>query len=164
MFKKFVLFGVIALLITTAAAAQDADPATCPAPDALLASITTLLTESQGMDTLTILDALRTAVSEHTIACTGLTFTSDEYGLLPVIGPVTIPEGIYRVTATTAGFLIARLDLLSGECDTRGSLFSVSRGEANEGAQAVFNSSGCEVLISVYNVQEAWTLEFEKLR
>lgn len=163
MLKRLFVLLLIALVIPTAAA-QDADPATCPAPDALLASITTLLTESQGMDTLTILDALRIAVSEHTIACTGLVFTSDEYGMQPVIGPFSVPAGVYRMTLTTTGFLTSSFDLLTGDCDTMFANFLVTGDEATEGVQKVFESEGCEVLLSVSNTREPWTLEFEKLR
>jgi hypothetical protein len=163
MLKRLFVLLLIALVIPTAAA-QDADPATCPAPDALLASITTLLTESQGMDTLTILDALRTAVSEHTIACTGLTFSSEQHGLRPVIGPFTIPTGIYRVTATTAHYMSTNFDVLSGECDAQTVRFNLSEGQATDGAQQVLESEGCEVLLSVSNTQQPWTFEFEKLR
>lgn len=163
MLKRLFVLLLIALVIPTAA--QDADPATCPAPDALLASITTLLTESQGMDTLTILDALRTAVSEHTIACTGLVFNDELYGMQRVIGPFTIPAGIYRLTATTDGFFSSSFDLISGECDTIFTAFILSEGKGSEGVQEVFESEGCEVLLSVRSSQEMpWKIEFEKLR
>lgn len=163
MLKRLFVLLLIALVIPTAAA-QDTDPATCLTPDALLASITTLLTESQGMDTLTILDALRTAVSEHTIACTGLAFSSEQDGLRPVIGPFTIPAGLYRVTATTAHYMSTKFDVLSGECDAQTVRFNLSEGQATDGAQQVLESEGCEVLLSVSNTQQPWTFEFEKLR
>lgn len=86
-----------------------------------------------------------------------------------VIGPVTIPAGTYRATATTAGFIIVHVDALSGECgegtgrNLSISLFSASRGQAVNGAEAVLTSRGCSALLSVSNVQQPWTLEFEKI-
>lgn len=167
MIKRLVA-GLLVLLLAGVAMGQDAEtPAECPTSAAVFETLANMAGEldTDGMETLAVLDLLRAAISEYTIACTGLAFSSEQDGQQPVIGPVTIPEGIYRVTATTEGYLIAKVDVLNGECgDGYGSLFNVTSGTASNGAQEVFESAGCEALISVSNAQEAWKLEFEKLR
>ncbi len=58
-----------------------------------------------------------------------------------VIGPIQIPAGVYRATATTAGFFIASVTATEGECGAGSSfllpgLFILSAGEATNGAEA----------------------------
>jgi hypothetical protein len=96
--------------------------------------------------------------------CSGLSWNSDDEGMQPVIGPVEIPEGLYRLTATTEGYIIVQHEIIDGECDEDYALFAESDGDATDGAQRTFNSAGCEVLITIDNVTEPWTLAFEKLR
>ncbi len=112
--------------------------------------------------------AIRDAASIAAAACSGLTFSSDAEGMMPVIGPVEIPEGIYRVTLVTEGFFIMKIDALDGECGEGSRMssgaFSVMQDTATNGAQIVVNSEGCEALLSISNVTQPWTLEFEKLR
>ncbi|MEL7235427.1 MAG: hypothetical protein AAGK74_13080, partial [Chloroflexota bacterium] len=88
-------------------------------------------------------------------------FSSSELGLQPVIGPVDLPTGIYRVRYTSTGFGIVDIETIGGECitDTFG-LFNVSSGEANGGAETIFASDSCSGLITVDNTSEPWTLEF----
>lgn len=97
-----------------------------------------------------------------------LIFDSATYGLIAVIGPVEIPEGVYRAEAVTGGFIIVHINPVEGECGAGTSflttgLFSLSKGEATTGAEAIFTSRGCSVLMEVSNTQEAWTLSFEKV-
>lgn len=83
-----------------------------------------------------------------------------------VIGPVEIPAGIYRAIATTTGYLIEHVTALSGECGAGTNflsegVFSVSSGEANNGAETIFTSKGCSALIEVSNTQTEWKISFE---
>lgn len=86
-----------------------------------------------------------------------------------VIGPIRIPQGIYRATATTDKFISVILTVTDGECGSgSGSilgpgLFALSEGQATAGAEAVLTSHGCTALIAVSNVQSAWTLKFDKV-
>jgi hypothetical protein len=91
-------------------------------------------------------------------------YSSEDESLQAVIGPIVIPSGTYRVTATTTGFIIADIEELSGNCDTGFlGLFNLFAGDANDGAETLVTSSNCVGLITVGNTQEPWTIEFEKL-
>lgn len=83
-----------------------------------------------------------------------------------VIGPVTIPRGIYRARVTTAQSIIIEINPISGECGQgTGDYLSTllfSTNEAN-GAEAVLTSRGCQTLIAVSLASAPWTLEFEKI-
>jgi hypothetical protein len=90
-----------------------------------------------------------------------MSYTSSEYGLQAVIGPVTLPTGIYRVTAKTDGFMIAAVETLEGTCETSIlGLFSLSQGQASNGASTILSSENCEALFTISNTQSAWTLDF----
>lgn len=96
--------------------------------------------------------------------CDDLVFTSDDYGLQPLIGPIEIPEGFYRLRATTDGFLIADLVTVDGECSGSGfgsTLFNMFSGVGE--AQIIFTSEGCLGFIEITNTLEPWTLTFEKV-
>lgn len=87
-----------------------------------------------------------------------------------VVGPVTIEAGTYRVTFTTNGFGSVQLTVSSGECaptsglgSLTGLLFNMMSGDAASGAEALFKSEGCVVLMELSNITEAWTLKFEKI-
>lgn len=94
-----------------------------------------------------------------------LSFSSQQYSLQAVIGPVTIPSGTYRATATTAGFISVQLGSVTGTCDVGfgESLFNLMQGQAADGAEAVLHSTDCVALIIVSNTQDEWTLDFEAL-
>lgn len=83
-----------------------------------------------------------------------------------VLGPITIPNGIYRARVTTAQSIIVEINPISGECGQgTGNYLSTllfSLNEAN-GAEAVLTSRGCRTLIAVSLVSAPWTLEFEKV-
>lgn len=114
-------------------------------------------------ETLSLFRGMSLVLSELSVQCYGLSFSSNEHGLLPVIGPVYIPAGVYRVTATTAGYMIVNVEVLTGECGEFGSVVNVSQGRATEGAQSVFRSGECEALIEVSNATEDWLLIFERV-
>lgn len=133
---------------------------------------------AQAKSLTTVLDQLIQAIQTLRDTCAGegspestteaeasLSFSGDKD---TVIGPVDIPAGTYRATATTAGYIIVHISALSGECGagTRGSsdrLFSNSEGEATNGAESILISKACNALLEVSNITAPWTLEFEKL-
>jgi len=130
-----------------------------------------MLAEAEDPDS--VLDDIQDAIDEFRDSCEGdadtivetgeiITFTSEESGLNAVLGPIELSTGIYRVTATTDGFLIADIQEVSGTCDTGFSgLFNIFNGQAETGAQNLLLSTGCNALIEISNVQSAWTLDFE---
>lgn len=118
----------------------------------------------------TALRELRDYSATQAAACSGFQFSSETEGQQPVIGPITIPEGLYRITATTTGYLAAELTLLEGECGTDDTfyaptdLFNLFKGQADTGAQLLIQSKGCETLIEISNSSDPWTFNIEKLR
>ncbi len=174
MFRRlaFLLTIITVLLFIPIARAQDL-PEACTA-EALTALTTTI---QQANDTATAsiksgdlsaaLETLAAAQAEMSAmqsTCAGLSWE----GKNPkVIGPVEIPAGLYRATATTKGFMIAQITLIDGDCGAKGisakNLFSLFKGDADEGAEAILESDGCTALLEISNVQEAWTLTLEKL-
>lgn len=112
--------------------------------------------------------ALQAELSSFSAACSGLAFDSETEGLQPVIGPVEIPEGLYRLVVTTPGYYIMDIEPLEGECGPRGgfstNVLNISRDTATEGAEALVESSGCEALLVIDNVTDAWRVSFEKIR
>jgi len=125
--------------------------------DAVLQSVTSMRTQ---------LDALEDACTQNTtdIINTTLDFVGDG---ARVIGPFTIPEGVYRIAAdftSSATIAIggANIQRLSGECGTAYSetvpLF-FSQGGREE---TVFRSSGCEALLEMTGTM-SWHIVFEKV-
>lgn len=108
---------------------------------------------------LEALDAEQAAIAQVKAECSGLVFE----GKSPkVIGPITFPSGIYRATATTQGYFIASLQVISGTCDVGYTgLFFLVEGQASDGAQSVLKSEDCVALIKLDQVTQSWTLAFE---
>ncbi len=98
--------------------------------------------------------------------------------LQKVIGPVKIPPGMYRAIITTKGFISVNVTTIDGECGKgdkthmNRELFSLlDEGQAKDGAEIVFTSTGCTTLIEISNVVASkavgadyageWSLSFE---
>lgn len=128
-----------------------------------LAIIETAIGANDTEAVLSDASAFIKALSDLNIACHGLQFSNEANGMQPLIGPINLTEGVYRVTATTDSFIILEIEVLEGECRSE-PLFSLFEGQAVGGAQAVYRSSGCEVLIQIRNTFEPWTVTFEQLR
>lgn len=83
-----------------------------------------------------------------------------------VSDPVTIPEGIYRVSLETEStHLKLEMVILAGECYVGNSpwettVFSFKAG----GAQSLITSEECDVLWQVENADEPFQISFEKIR
>lgn len=167
--KRLILGLSILMLIAIAGFVIAQDEAPAPACDAAaatedLGALVSGLTEAGDLSVA--LRGLQGRVSDYVIACGGLTFDSETAGMMPVVGPFDIPTGVYRVTAKTEGYMIAKIEGLEGECGDYniGSLFSISKGQASEGAQMVFNTESCRGLLTISNVTEPWTLTFELIQ
>lgn len=92
-------------------------------------------------------------------------FTSAEYGLQAVIGPIDFPSGRWKATATTGGFIIAKVEATSGTCDDGFlGLFNLGLGQATDGAETTFTSRDCRGVITISNTQQEWTLRFDPIR
>lgn len=98
-------------------------------------------------------------------ACDGLVFSGES---AKVIGPVKLPQGVYRVTATTDGYMSGTITAVEGECGagvafTTPLLFTIMQGQASKGSEATVTSKDCTALIEIANVQGSWKVEFERL-
>lgn len=124
--------------------------------------------DSHSQDPLAVSNFLQAAANtanELRATCDGLIFSGKKQ---TVVGPVRIPEGIYRAIATTKKYMAVHVDATEGECGvgTRMStisLFNLSEGEGNDGAEAVFVSKDCRALITIDNVNAEWKLEFQRI-
>lgn len=177
MVKRFLLlifiisaFGImpsVSAQTATASAASECDLAGLQKLiDIYIETLQTVKTKET--DPATILNDLQLlaniAASQRSI-CDGLTFSGKKQ---LVVGPVNIPAGVYRAVATSTGPLIVNLTITDGECENRNvgeekGLFALQKGEADEGAEAVFTSKGCTVLIEVSLVRADWKLSFEPI-
>lgn len=93
-------------------------------------------------------------------------YSNEEYGFRTVIGPVTIPTGIYRVTVTTDDAFSAYAVAVSGQCNEEyGAFIYVYAGEGSEGAETVLRTENCIGFITIEASSDAlsWTLEFEAI-
>lgn len=167
------LFGL--LIIASSISAQDATPTASPCGlDALhglidrFATAITDLQTSKETDPAKLSNALQEMANNANVVravCDGLTFSGKKQ---QVIGPITIPEGFYRVKATTTGPIIVNATITDGECERRTSgeekgLFALQKGEATDGTEVVFTSKGCTVLIEISLIRADWTLAFERI-
>ena len=123
----------------------------CPSPDVEVASDAEIVTRAEGTD-----DRLL------------YSFTSEEEGLRPVLGPLSLPAGIYVATLTTEESMSVSRTSLSGDCgsDLEESLFNLACGRGAVGAQSVvIVEKDCEILLEVDNVMfgfgtmEDWVME-----
>jgi hypothetical protein len=168
----FTLFGFLFTVFSTSALAQDCDAASLSGD---LADFSDEMDSSESVSS--VLDDVAAWLAERQDACADiaeatetpsesaasrepvLLFTSEEEGNQPVLGPIEVPDGVYRVRVVTDGYFIAKLEVLEGECGTN-TMFNLSQGRASEGAEILFAAEGCEALISISNVTEDWTLGF----
>ena len=171
--KKSILCLLLVMLAFSniPARAQDAPAATsCDLPalqkliDTTIESLTTLKQQTDPKQVMDDLQVITSLVGMYRSACDGLTFSDDKQ---VVIGPVTIPAGIYRAKLTTVGYAAVQVDALDGKCgvgarmSANQHLFIVSKGDADAGAEALFKSEGCTALLTVENVTKPWQLTFE---
>lgn len=164
---RYVIVLFVCFAVTIPVLAQESDHPLCQpeAMKSILEEMVPQMNASSQEAWLSNLIDLRTSLVMLEEACLGLGYSSNEEGLQPVIGPVPIPSGVYRATFTTTGFGIVDVEAVSGTCETGfGSLFNVSQGQADDGAQNTLTASdSCMALIQVSNTREPWTLEFETL-
>ena len=165
--RYFGLLLVLVLLFTGVVIAQDDTTSVegCATEDftTLLAEQSEILAESDDLD-LALRDLINT-LSAKRADCAGLLFNDERNGKNKVLGPITLEEGLWKVTVTTDGYFAApSLEVLSGECEaTSYILLNLGRGDAIDGAEALIHLSGCEVLIPTSHVSDAWEMRIEKM-
>ncbi|MBN1681266.1 MAG: hypothetical protein JW966_13345 [Anaerolineae bacterium] len=160
--KRVVVIAVVLMLAlsTVPVRAQDGELQCSQADiDAAIDEATALLQTGEYAD----LVAARSVLAAVDSLCLGLDFEGDAD---MVSDPVYVPEGLYRVTVTTEKYFIMHVMKLEGSCGhaSFGSLFNVGEGEANNGADSLLESEGCEALWDISNVSAPYTVTFEKLK
>lgn len=161
-----ILFVLVLLLAGGIVIAQEDETVEgCTTEDftALLTEQNEILAEAEDLD-LALRDLINT-LSVKRADCAGLLFNEERNGRNKVLGPITLDEGLWKVTVTTEGYFAASdLEVLSGECEpTSYILLNLGRGDAIDGAEALIRSSGCEVLIPTSNVTDVWEMRIEKM-
>ena len=130
--------------------------------------ITTLQANIEDDDSLNFLSTgreLRKILARLDANCRALLFNTENDGQRPVLGPISLESGLWRVTFTTAGFGSVRTETLSGDCGTDTYLFNAFQGDAADGSEIVYETGrACEVLIEISNTSEPWELSFELLK
>lgn len=113
------------------------------------------------------LQALLTPSAEAVATGQPLSFSSDQLGMNPQIGPVHFEAGRYRANVTTEGNLILTLDTGTGVCgDLIGSgrsLFNVLAGQGNQGEETIFAAQGCDAILRFNGAQKPWALTIERI-
>jgi len=109
-------------------------------------------------------DILASTVTEVAMLqadCNGLSFTGKTPTLL---GPITIPAGIYKAIVKSSGHLTSVLTVLDGECGQgSGSYLATALFIGVESdAETIFSSSGCSLLIEMQDPD--WALKFTKIK
>lgn len=169
MFYKATLLILVVLAVITPVYAQEPVEPRCTKAQIqtmieMINGGTSALVEEQDMPTVwQVISGLNGPFRRLYTLCNPLVFEGDSQ---QVIGPVSIPAGLYRAILVTDGYFIAAIEPVDGECaatDIFG-LFNISSGNATEGAESLLESDGCEALIVTSNVTAHWTLEFEKIR
>jgi hypothetical protein len=110
------------------------------------------------------LQTIEDAIEINKAACAGLEFKGTKQ---QVVGPITIPTGSYKAVATTKGFLIIHTKVDSGDCtnaEQNDTLFNIGSGEANTGAETLFDSKDCKMFLITSNVSAPWSLVFEPMQ
>lgn len=135
------------------------------AVNARWAEIQDMIEDGRTADALNSLRGVKNALAALDATCYDLAFGGNDD---TVIGPVSIPGGIYRMTMTTEGSLFANLTLLNGECGVKtiapATLYILQSDGAPTGAEKIFESAGCSALIDVRSVRAPWSLSFERIQ
>lgn len=181
--KLFILVAIVALMglaRQTPTMAQDAEPP-CAVDDALNVEYQSMVQRDWLQTVITILNAniedadttnflgtareLRRVLARLDADCRGLHFTNDSDGMQPVIGPVALTGGTWKVTFTTAGYGTVEMEELGGDCGRDSLLFAMFADQATDGSQAIIKiGESCEALISVSNTGKPWDLMFELVK
>lgn len=120
-----------------------------------------------GDDLLEGLREFRLFLTALDADCRGKSFSREQDGANPVLGPINFENGVWRGTLTTERYGAVGFETLEGDCDTERTevLFNVFEGEAKDGVQQRFRTDGqCQALINISNTSGDWTLIFELIR
>lgn len=168
MYRMIIIMLTCFLLFPAMSRAQDSDELHCSDDDVFAAidDALALLEEAKSQDSFTAFESvsvLRAMLAELDTECRGLTFSGNAG---TVHGPVTVPEGIYRVSVTTNRFFIMGGVVLEGSCgDGFDTLYVFNEhADGDFTAETIFRSKGCSALFETSNVFGPYTVTFEKVQ
>ena len=105
-------------------------------------------------------EILQYVMSIFDAKCRGLSWTGAEEGQQAVIGPVSFPNGIWRVHMSAMGpYTSAKVTTISGTCDGSIILFMISggtEGEMSPEKETTFKTQDCTALIEVSSTGSEW--------
>jgi hypothetical protein len=157
-----VVLTVLALATFAAPTIAQENKSACD-PGAVIRKANGLTTKGDNKADMEALMKLAADIQAQNVSCSGYTFTGKSSKL---IGPFELPKGNYKTTLTTRNRFTARLSVLNGQCQgssNSASYYSMSAGEALNGAEAVIRSEGCRLVIETSDVRAPWTLTIEPL-
>ena len=161
--KKLMLFVFVLIAIAVGgvmAQEGDGDTLTCDA-----SMYAALLQEgidrlNAGDDPTEVMQDIDLAIGNARAECAGWVFTSDEYGLSTSVGPFTLVEGVYIVAFEGSEMSLLSTTLLSDGCGFDIEFLSAF----GAGSQSVDVEGDCDLLVDVTSFDEAWSLQFERVR
>jgi len=164
--KRLLLLSLLIFSLALPAFAQDAEP-TANCTDEALAELLTAVraqldsAESAGdvVAATAELDGIGTAVAALQAECSGLSFSGGDLSG-EIIGPFSIPEGIYRLVLNGGANMSVETTIIEGDCDIDGFFYLPSEGGETE---TLVQSEGCTVLMQLDDADDEWSLWFEKI-
>lgn len=165
--KLFILAGLLFILMTLGISGQAQDTEqTCS--DEQWTGFITPLTEmvsafANADDPLTVLLEIDTAIQTMRAACTGGTWTSEEYGTSStVIGPITLDGTMYKATLISEKNASIRVTEMEGDCGFA-ALGAVSSDDTTE-SSAIWKFEGCVAFFEVNGYGTPWTVTLQKIK
>jgi hypothetical protein len=161
--RRIIVGLAVVLCVMTGAFAQDLEKeSTCD--DAAMATFLEELTALIGTQTdyktpFEFLDAIALAVETQRFTCSGMVLSGVpvEGSSKVILGPIKIPDGLYRVVMTSPDDILIQFTKLSGDC-----FYSnfFAEGDATNGSEELLETEDdCEVLIEV-DADAEWEFRF----
>jgi len=170
MYRLVIVFLVCLLMLPGIVSAQDGDELQCSDSD-IAAAIDLAVAQLQEAKSQEASAALASTVAvkemfaELNAQCLGMTFSGTAG---TVHGPVTVPEGIYRIIVTADRYFIMSSIVLEGACShsyaDEVAIFNEMQGAGEFTAEKVFRSDGCSAIFETSNIHGPYTVTFEKIQ
>jgi len=157
------IFTILMLLLGITAFAQETEQSCTseqlqPYQDTLVEIASALATAENPLEILVALDA---GIDAIRWTCTGKAYTSEDYGLEAVIGPVMFSGTLYKATLTSDTFASISVTAISGECDEF-NLMTIGSFEGGE-ANTLYEFEECVAMFEI-NASKPWTFVIERIQ
>lgn len=171
--RRLIYLAFLGIVVISALAVQPTNAQT-PTPTQTAADCkpVTVITKAAALRTtgdprrdLDSLNNLMLDIQALNVSCNGLRFNGRGN---KVLGPLTLPIALYRITARTTGDLTVDIQAVSqtdcGASGNRFTLMNLSRGEGDNGAEAPLDIRfGCKAVFITSHSKDTWTLTVEPL-